>query len=501
LNSSYNELLEKIKNITILGTAIGNIRWDMETVMPPRGLKLRSEQVALLSVMLHQMKVDKKIGKLLDSASKAKDLNEVEKRNIYLIKKGYDEETKFPEKLVRDIAKQQAVTVNVWKSAKAAKKYSMFKPELAKLIDLTKQSADILMDVNHTKTPYDALLDAYEPKITAVAIDGIFTDLRKNLVELLNKCKAKPDLSVLRSTVPIDAQMKIATLMSEALGYDVTGKNSGGRIDETEHPFTSGYYDDVRITTHYFPEKFSSSIFSVLHETGHALYEQGMNKNWMYQPVGSACSYGIHESQSRTFENIIGRSREFWSFYLPKIKQIARPSLNKLDLDPFIRAMNHVNPSKIRIEADEVTYNLHIIIRFQMERGIISGKMDVSDLPQIWNEKYDEYLGVKISNDSEGVMQDTHWASGLFGYFPSYSLGNIYSGQMFSKYNKDVPDWRECLAKGDLSGVKSWLGKNVYANANLYDPADLIRKITGGPLDARPYMKYLNDKYGKLYEF
>jgi carboxypeptidase Taq len=238
----------------------------------------------------------------------------------------------------------------------------------------------------------------------------------------------------------------------------------------------------------------------VLHESGHALYEQNLNPEWQYQPVGSTCSYGIHESQSRFYENIIGRSKEFWTDFLPKIK-IAAPSLNNLQLDPFLQAVNKVERSKIRIEADEVTYSLHIIIRFELERDLFADKITVDELPEAWNQKYADYLGVKIENDSEGVMQDTHWASGLYGYFPSYALGNIYSGQITAAITKDLPDWRIQLSEGILIDVHTWLNENIHNQGDLYDPEKLIKQATGTNLDTQPYLEYLTKKYSNLYGF
>ena len=300
--------------------------------------------------------------------------------------------------------------------------------------------------------------------------------------------------------MPIEDQRKITHLITGTLGYDTASPQARGRVDETEHPFTTGYYDDVRITTHYYPNNFASSIFSVLHETGHALYEQNLNPQWQYQPVGSPCSFGIHESQSRFYENIIGRSEEFWTDFLPKIQQAA-PSLSNLPLDPFIHSVNRVERSKIRIEADEVTYSLHIIIRFELERDLFAGKITVDELPQVWNQKYADYLGVKVENDAEGVMQDTHWASGLFGYFPSYALGNIYSGQITAALTKEHSDWRSELAEGKLEEVNSWLKTNIHSKGDLYDPEDLIKLATGTNLDSEPYLQYLNEKYSSLYGF
>jgi carboxypeptidase Taq len=507
IQSAYKSLLERTKDLAVLQSAEAIIQWDMETMMPPKAVEQRSQQLALLSSLSHKMSTAPEIGKLLNAIlidPQYEALNEVEKRNIYLIKKNYDEQTALPEKLVSEIAKQQALTVNVWKKAKKAKNFAVLKPELEKLVDLSKQAAQLLMRVKVTATPYDALLDNYEPKMTAEAITATFNELQQGLATLADKIQNsqnKPDVNILSVCIPVETQRKIAHALTQSLGYDTTSTAAGGRIDETEHPFTDGYYDDVRITTHYYPDKYASSIFSVIHETGHALYEQNLNPNWKYQPVGSSCSYGFHESQSRLYENIIGRSLEFWKHMLPKLKQIAAPALASVSLSQFVHAINTVEPSKIRIEADEVTYNLHIIVRFQIEKELFAGKIAVSELPETWNQKYEEHLGVKVENDAEGVMQDTHWASGYYGYFPSYALGNIYSGQLLATLEKDVQNWRSQLSQGNLKDIKAWLVKNVHSYGNLYDPADLIQRITGKGLEAKPYLEYLREKYSKLYNF
>jgi carboxypeptidase Taq len=506
LNSPYKKLLTKTKDLMILQTVESIIQWDMETKMPPRAVEQRSLQLALLSRLSHKMSTDPEVGKLLKQITSSSDYNtldQIEKRNIYLINKNYEEQTALPEKLVSEKTKQQAITVNTWKKAKKAKNYAILKPELEKLVNLTKQEATILMKVKETATPYDALIDSFEPRMTADQITPTFNKLQKGLKSLLKKIepsREKPETSIMHTTVPVETQRKIATTLAENLGYDTTSQNAAGRIDETEHPFTSGYLDDVRITTHYYPNDFVSSIFSVLHETGHALYDQNLNPEWKYQPIGLHCSMGIHESQSRFTENIIGRSKEFWTNTLPKLKQLA-PELKNLKLEPFIHAINAVRPSKIRIEADEVTYNLHIIIRYQIESALFADKTNVNELPEIWNQSYRKLLGLKIENDSEGVMQDTHWSSGYFGYFPSYTLGNIYSGQFLAKIETEIPNWRQQLSKGNLTNMSTWLKENVHNQSNLYDPAELIREITGNQLDAKPYLDYLQEKYSKLYDF
>jgi len=505
--SDYQKLMEKFRNLAVFESAIAIIQWDMETKMPPKGIGLRSQQLAMLSGIDHKMTTDPEIGAMLDKIMKSKEyekLDAVQKRNIFLTKKQYDEQSKLPEKLVVDIAKQRAISVDTWKKAKAAKNFKMFRPELEKLVALQKEAATILMKVKETATPYDALIDIFEPKMDARTITRVFDELRFGLVTLIDKCKKapkQPDMRVLKHKMSTETQCKLATALAESVGYDVTSKQAGGRIDETEHPFTTGYYDDVRITTHYFENMYASSIFSVLHEAGHAMYEQGLNREWMYQPVGTGCSSGFHESQSRFVENIVGRSREFWVHFLPKMRKIAGRTLANVELNKFVHAINQVRPSKIRVEADEVTYCLHIIIRFQIEQDLFADKIKVNELPEIWNQKYKEYLNIRIENDSEGVMQDTHWASGLYGYFPSYALGNIYSGQELVVLEKNVPDWRKQLTKGNFQPTKQWLNKNIHMQGNLYDPQILLKKVTGKTLDVKPYLTYLNEKYSNLYGF
>ena len=504
ISPQYKELLTKTKDTVLLGTAQGVLHWDMETMMPPKAVQQRSEQLALLSRLHHKLGTDPEIGKLLQTiqtSSAYTKLGAEEKRNIYLINKGYREATALPEKLVGDLAMQEALTVNTWKKAKAKKDFGLYKGDLQKLFNLQLEAAEILMKVKETKTPYEALIDNYEPKMSAATITKTFNGLLAGLKPLIAKIeKNQPRTPESGQCVPVEDQRKITQLITQTLGYDTASPNAAGRVDETEHPFTCGYYEDVRITTHYYPEDCLNSVFSVLHETGHAIYEQNLNPDWMYQPIGSPCSYGIHESQSRFYENIIGRSSEFWTGFLPKVKQTA-PSPAKLELADFMKAINKVGCSKIRIAADEVTYSIHIIIRFELERDLFAGKIKIDELPAVWNQKYHDYLGVEVKDDSEGVMQDTHWASGLYGYFPSYALGNIYDGQILGALTKAVPDWRSTLAEGNLTLVNLWLKNNIHKIGSLYDPEELIQKVTGSKLDSAPFIRYLNGKYSAIYGF
>ena len=502
---AYDELMKRMKEYLLLYSAQAMVQWDYETYMPPKGLILRSEQLGVLEMLLHRMTIDPQIGKLLDEAEKnSKNLTDVQNRNIFITRREYDKETKVPEDLVTRIAKQTPISLQTWKKAKATNDWKLFEPELQKTVDLRRERAEIEMEVKGIPNLYDSMLDEFERGITAAQITEVFGELRNKLVPLTKKCadaSKSLDTSFLSKKVPIDVQRKIATDLATLVGYDTVSDQAGGRIDEVEHPFTTGYYDDVRITVKYHEDNVSSAIYAILHESGHAIYEQNLNPDWKYQPVGQNASYGIHESQSRFIENMIGRSPEFLKFYLPKLKEFTGGSFPGVDDMTFIKAMNLVEPSLIRIEADEVTYSLHIIVRFEIERDLFSDKITVSELPQVWNEKYSEYLGIDVPDDTNGVLQDTHWASGYYGYFPSYALGNIYDGMFLDKMQKELPDWLQGVAKGDILPAIDWMKKNVHLESAMYDPADLMEKVTGQKLTAKPFLEYVENKYSTIFDF
>ncbi len=503
--AAYDDLMERIKEIILIGSSLGVIQWDLETYMPPAGIQLRSEQMSLLSKIQHEKVISSELGKLLEAAEKGQEpMEEVQRRNLYLIRRHYDISTKIPTELIGRLSKQAAIATDVWKKAKAAKDWHMFQPELQKLIDVSREREEIAMEVKGISSIYDSMLDNFERNMTADMVDKVFTELRNRLVPLVQKCadaSENVDASFLSRKVPIDVQRKIATDLGTLIGYDTTSDKAGGRIDETEHPFTNGYFDDVRVTVHYHEDNIASVIYAMLHEGGHALYEQNLNRDYIFQPVGSAASFGIHESMSRFVENIIGRTTQFWEYYLPRLNEFTSNTFSDIDLLDFVRAVNLVKPSKIRIEADEVTYSLHVIIRFEIEKALFADRILVSELPQVWNEKYEEYLGVKIKDDSEGVLQDTHWGSGYYGYFPSYALGNVYDGQWLKEINRDLPEWANHISKGNLSPITGWLAEKIMSKASLYDPADLVKHVTGNELDAGPFLDFLEHKYAHMFSF
>ncbi|MFW9855216.1 MAG: carboxypeptidase M32 [Candidatus Thorarchaeota archaeon] len=498
IQGAYKELLALYREHEILNQAISVLEWDFETYMPKKGVDQRSEQLALLAALVHDRITDTRIGELINEVKTSPEYNAMnshQKRNIFLLERDHTRAIRLPREFIEEYTRQTTIGVHTWKQAKKDKNYEIFKPELSKIIELVKKRASLL---SPEKNPYNVLLDEYEPGMTQEVYTQIFQDLKTGLLPIIEKCvKAtdRPDPKVLRRNCPISIQRKLSEDLSSVVDYDLTR----GRIDETEHPFTIGYLDDVRITTHYYEDNFTSSFFSVLHEAGHGIYEQNLDSEFKYQPVGASASYGLHESQSRLIENVIGRSPEFWDFYYPRLLKHTGDLFKDLDLQTIYRAINNVQRTKIRVEADEMTYCLHIIIRFEIERDLIAGKINVDQLPEIWNQKYKQYLGVEIQDDSEGVMQDTHWAGGLFGYFPTYALGSLYNAQMLSSIKKDLPNYSELLRKGNLSPIILWLKEKIHSPGNLYDPPEFIERITGERMNAKYFLQYLEDKYSSIY--
>lgn len=501
----YDEIMAKYRDVTLVGTVFQLINWDMNCYIPPKGYALRGEQLGFLSQMRQRLLSSPELGKLLkkaESESEFKKYDEIQRRNIHLLRREYDIMVKVPEELTVAIARQRAKTDQTWKKAKANNDWKSFQPDLEELTKLLWKYGEILMDVRNAPTVYDALIDQFEPLMTQDKIASVFTKLRNGLIPLVDKYTEAAkglDFSFMNRKVSVDQQRKISTALCNFVQYDTISEQAGGRIDETEHPFTMGYYDDVRITTHYHEDKFLSSFYSVLHESGHALYEQNYPPQGKFQPWGDATSYGVHESQSRFVENMLGRSKEFITYFLPTLNKLTNNTFKDISADQMTKAVNKVERSKIRIEADEVTYSLHIIIRFEIEKDLFTNKIGITDLPSVWNEKYKEYLGVIVENDSDGVLQDTHWASGYHGYFPSYALGNIYGGQFLAAMEKTLPNWLDLVASGKFGSIKQWLVDNVHRKGDLYDPEDLLYRVTGEKLNAQPFIQYLTGKYKRIF--
>lgn len=501
--SSYNRLMERHREIAIVESMSRFLEWDMETYMPPMGLTLRSNQLGVLKRVNHRMLVSDELGDLVNQSERDSDsLGEVERRNLYLLRRERDVEMSVPEDLVADLATQVAIARDAWFRAKMARNWALFEPELRKLIDLSIKRAEATMHARGVSSVYDAMIDDADRGMTQGQVAELLTDLRDSLFPLIRKCQDASrdvDTAFMRRHVPISVQREIVRDATALIGYDSSSDVAWGRVDHTEHPFTSGYYGDVRITVHYRENDAFDPLFGGLHEAGHALYEHNLDHDWIYQPVGRAVSGGMHEAMSRFPENIIGRSRPFWEFYLPRLKSLTGDTFSDIGVDEMLRAVNKVRPSKIRVQADEVTYSLHIVIRSEIERGLFKGEVDISELPHLWNELYRRYLQVEIGNDSEGVLQDVHWSVGMFGGFQSYALGNVYDGMFLRKMDEMLGDWQTEVGKGRPGVALEWLKSNVQRWGSLFDAGELMEKVTGSSLSSEPFVQYLLRKHSGLW--
>jgi len=498
-SNAYTNLLHASREIALLGSCATLLGWDEQTYMPRGGAEHRSAQLALLAGMVHEKATDPRIGAWLSEAesqlgSKAPD--SVEVVNVREWRRSYDRSTKLPRRLVEEMAKATSLGQQAWVEARQAQKYSQFQPAFETILHLKREEAACL---GTGPGDYDALLDDYEPGAKAADLAPLFETLRQGLVPLIvaiADAPRKPDASVLERDYPVDRQQMFGELMAANLGFDF----ERGRLDVTAHPFCTDIGPgDCRITTRYNPKDFSDAFFGILHETGHALYEQGLDPAHHGTPMGQSVSLGVHESQSRLWENSVGRGRPFWKFAFPQAKRVFRDSLHDVELDRFLFAINEVRPSLIRVQADEVTYSLHIIIRFELERALLGGDLAPGDLPGAWTEKYQNYLNVTPANDAEGCLQDIHWSAGLFGYFPTYTLGNVFGAQLFDRASRDLGDLPGHLERGEFSGLLSWLRTNIHQHGKRWWSDELISRAVGARPDPQPFLNSLHSKFGELY--
>ena len=382
----------------------------------------------------------------------------------------------------------------VWEEAKNSNNFEMFRPYLEKIVAFNIEFIELW---GYHGNKYNTLLDLYEPGMTVDKLDMIFSGLRSRIVPLVANIKAAGGKQPERFADQYFDKVQFSLYILKEMGYDF----DAGRLDESEHPFTTGINPgDVRITTHYYTHDLCSALMSSLHEGGHALYEQNISPELNGTPLCTGTSMGIHESQSRFWENIIGRSRSFWGRYYEELQKVFPEQLNNMTVDEFYRAVNKVEPSLIRVEADEVTYNLHVMIRYEIEKALINGEVKVSELPKLWNEKMEEYLGIVPPNDTKGVLQDVHWAGGAFGYFPSYTLGNIYSAQLYNTAKKEIKDFDALLEKGELIKIKQWLAEKIHKHGKLLEPAEIMKQVTGEDINPDYLIEYLESKYKEIYK-
>ncbi len=470
--------------------------------MPPAGAAGRAEQASILAEIVHARRTGPNVGQLI-SACEADDTlmkpGSETAANLREMRRDYDLATKLPGELVAELAKVGSQSQEVWKQAREKSDWQMFAPWLEKMLTLTKRKSECY-GIAPGGEAYDNLIDEYEPGATASMIQATFTPLRNELSALLARVKESgtpPSEKPLKVKIEPAKQHSFGNFVMGACGFDT----QAGRLDVTTHPFCSGIGPgDTRLTTRYREEKFTDALYGTMHEMGHGLYEQGLPKhNYFGEPRAGDISLGIHESQSRMWENFVGRSKPFWKWALPHAKKILGKQLGKYDAKDYFMAVNTSRPSLIRVEADEATYNLHVMVRFEIERALINGSMKVKDIPGEWNRRYQEYLGVAVPDERRGCLQDVHWSFGLIGYFPTYTLGNLYAAQFWERINSDLPDLQRDIAKGKFADLKQWLNEKVHKHGRRYRAGELCKRITGKELSAKPLLKHLTDRAELVY--
>jgi carboxypeptidase Taq len=504
----FLEKLHKIdREYRHLEKAIAALQWDQETYLPTKGVEERSEQLALLQGIAHERLIDSETGRLLEAVgSDAQNprgdetLAQVERDFLKVMRRHYDQACKLPADFVRDAARAEGLSQAAWAAARRNNDFSAFLPHLKTMIAFARKKAEYwgFGDGSSAGSVYDGLLDIYEPGMSAQDISAVFNPLRDRLVSLLQKIAAapQPDVSFLNQDYAIDEQIRFNRELMERLGFDM----HRGRLDVSAHPFTSSLgFDDIRITTRYFKQNLLSTIFSVIHESGHAFYEMGLPAELRGTCLADGASMAIHESQSRFWENVLGRSRAFWNLLFPLLQSHFPDQLGAMHTDGFYRAVNYVRPSLIRVDADEVSYSLHIILRFELEKRLFSGDVAPEDLPGLWRQMMQDLLGREPETDADGVLQDVHWSMGAFGYFPSYALGNLYGLQIRKRLCADIPNLDETIAQGHFEPIHTWLREQMYVWGCRLEPGELLMKLTGEKLSALPFVEYLEEKYKKLY--
>lgn len=499
-------LTTQLVEIQHLSSAASLLSWDQETYMPSGGGHARAEQIATLQTLAHDRFVSPDIERVLSrwidpstgeaAISSDETWDESARALLREVWRDFSRAKKLPSDFVKRLSRETSLAQQIWVEARKKSDFRMFLPHLSTIVALKREEAGYL---GYHDTPYNALLDTYEPRATVAQLKPMFAALKTRLVPLLNRVMAssiKIDDSMLFLPYDIHRQMEFGRLVLTAMGYDF----ERGRLDVSAHPFTTSFDPtDVRVTTRVYEKELPACLFSCIHEGGHGLYDQGLDPARYGTPLGDSLSLGIHESQSRLWENSVGRSRPFWRCFYPLLQQMFPEQLGKVDQETFYAAINRAKPSLIRVEADELTYNLHIMMRFEIEQDVIEGKTQVQDLPAIWNEKVKSYLGIMPPNDAEGVLQDVHWSFGAFGYFPTYTLGNLYAAQLYEQVQNEIQNLDTEIQAGRLTVLTKWLNQKIHRWGRMFTTEHLMQRVTGRPLSPEPFLSSLEKKYGELY--
>jgi len=493
----YNEYKERMQKIADVKYSAAVLQWDQETYLPPKGAQARGRQLATLSEIAHEWFIDPSLGQLLHELHGRGDLDDSRRRNVDLSLEDYDKQKKFTPAFIRKLSEATSRSFHSWLQARADNSFARFSPDLDQLVQLKKEEAEL---AGYQQHPYNALLDQYEKGATITLLDKVFSEIRTPLKDLLQTIASRPqvDDSFLHGQFPRQQQWDFGMQLIRQLGFDF----EAGRQDLSEHPFTTNFNSqDVRITTRVDEHDFNHMTWSCIHETGHALYEQGLPAEQYGLPLGEYASLSIHESQSRLWENNIGRSLSWWKTIFPGLQKTFPRQLNAVTAEQFYKGINKVQPSLIRTEADEVSYHFHVMIRYELEKQLIGNNLQTSDIPAWWNENYHTWLGVTVPDDKRGCLQDVHWSHGSFGYFPTYSLGSFYAAQLFSAAITQISDLQDNIEKGDTTKLLDWLRGNVHQYGRRYTSEELCAKATGKTLDISYFLSYLLEKYRNIYNF
>jgi carboxypeptidase Taq len=500
MGAKTDRLRELLGELFDLDRAWAVLEWDLQTFMPPGGAEARARQMSTLSRLSHDKFVCDEFGATLQAAKAEVAGQPIENDDAALVRRAdrdFEKQRRVPSEWVAKFSLETARAHTIWEKARAEADFLQFKPALETIFQLKRDYAEFFQPYEHV---YDPLIDDFEPGMPTRQVKAVFDVLRPQQVELVRTTKehGRPVSDApLHQAFDVEKQRQFGVEVIQKLGYDF----DRGRLDKAVHPFTTNFgRDDVRITTRYDPSFFNDALFSTIHECGHALYEQGIASGLNRTLLASATSLAVHESQSRMWENFVGRSRPFWVAFYPRLQELFPESLANVTLADFYRAINKVEPSLIRTDADEATYNLHVMLRFELEIELISGTLEVKDLPEAWNARMRDYLGITPPNDAKGVLQDVHWSEGYIGYFPTYALGNLVAAQLWERINKDIPDLSAQIERADFSGLLGWLRENIHRHGARYYPMELLQRVTGQGLTPEPYLRYLRAKFGEVYE-
>ncbi|MDQ6803704.1 MAG: carboxypeptidase M32 [Actinomycetota bacterium] len=493
------ELRRHLAELTDLRNTLMLLQWDQQTMMPPGGAELRADELGTVQQILHERFVSAHTGRLLDDAGDEcadRPPDSDDARMIAVVKRRWEKARRVPSELAAELARAASTGQEAWVDARARSDFKAFLPHLRRGLELKHRYIECFEGYD---TPYDVLLDDFEPGLRSAEVTALFAELKDELVPLIAAVAERPDAvddSCLHGTFPLEGQRRLVVDVISRMGFDP----AAWRLDDAVHPFaTSLGSNDVRVTTRWDESFLPMGLFGAMHECGHGLYEAGIDPSLRRTPLGSGEALGLHESQSRMWENMVGRGRPFADYLAPRIADVFGGSLSDLAPEGFFRAVNRVHPSYIRVEADEATYGLHIILRFELEQDMVEGRIAIEDLPAVWNERFQRYFGLEVPDDARGVLQDVHWAAGLIGYFPTYAIGNLVAGQLWERVRTDLPDLDAQMSAGELSELREWLREHVHRHGSKWSAREMLERVTGAPIVVAPFVSYLKDKVGGVY--